>query len=394
MRPPSDGPLTARSDQGARRHRTSSATYVIPQARNLLIRCGVRPSQRVRRPRADGWLACWDELPTVKRHSRIDGSAAASPAPAGSHRASSRSSSSSSASVRTRARLTAHPHGNSTWSNRSRWDPRARPSGASPPPQAGCFVNVWRLRQCHPGLLRQLLEHGALAEHVAWRHSRGLLSYRVDPQLAILPPEMDTVADTDALLDCLLRHFLHPRRPSLSDLDEPPGTGQVMMVASDEASVAIYRAWLALPRSSRPCLASLDGAPDRRYVALSNGSLRRAPGRNHPDLFQPRMRPSLSRGDGTGQADGAPAGRPPESARGPRAGERLGGTRGAGHCRRYCPKSQGLAPPLLPPLRIALRAAIKLLGRWRATGAGADSSLAHALWQARLRLGLASAADT
>ncbi len=65
------------------------------------------------------------------------------------------------------------------------------------------------------------------------------------------------------------------------------------MVASDEASVAIYRAWLALPLSSRPRLASPDGTPDRRHVALSDGRLRHASARNHPDLFLPARNPPI-----------------------------------------------------------------------------------------------------
>ena len=219
----SDGALTPRRDVAApQRAGASPATDAVPEPRNLLIRCWQRPTRRVRRPRAGGWRVCWDDLPAARCRPPAAGPAADARPSADPPRTSSPGSSSSSAGPRSRP--VGHGRDSHGPLGRGRWGrfPRGRQRGPSPPPQTRCVVNIWCCRQCHRGVLKQLLAHGALAEHFAWRRARGLPSYRVNPQLAIIAPGMATADDTDALLDCLLGRFLHRQRRGLMQLEEPP----------------------------------------------------------------------------------------------------------------------------------------------------------------------------
>ena len=271
---------------------TPTAAGAFLEPCSLLSRCWQRPPPRAGRPRITRCRANWDALPTERHRPPGDGHAPAAPPSVGTPcPGSSGSSSPSRCSLPRPCSLVDGP--GPRRHHRCGRSPRASRTRPPPPLPKRCFVNVWCFRQCHRDFLKQLLTYRPLAEYLSWRRERGLLAYRVNPQLAILLPEMDTVGDAGSLLGCVLDRFLHCQRRDLLRSDAPPFPGQVMVVASDEASVIIRRAWLALPMSSRPRLATRGGTPDRCLLSIPEGHLGYAPVRNDPALFPPELNPPI-----------------------------------------------------------------------------------------------------
>ncbi len=212
---------------------------MVPCARHLLSMHHMEPMECIRRPSFQGWSNHWDTLPDHELRGLYAGpDTPIQPGPPPFD-------------------LTRPP----LWGER----PGPAVSGSDSLPRmelpsvtdAGCYFNVWCFRNGPPKLLSRLLAHGALAEHVAQRHSEGLASYKVHSHLALLLPRLASETEMRRfrgliqsifLVGCLLPDGLGPADPSL-----------VVIVASDVASVAIYRAWLGIPREQRPALESPAG---------------------------------------------------------------------------------------------------------------------------------------